>query len=64
MSQTDRKMKELIVAARLSHQHRCAGCGVLLEAFGRSEEPGKWSCEKCAVLGATVASVEDPKGRS
>jgi len=64
MNETDRKMKSLITAAGLSHQHRCAGCGALLEAFGRNEEPGKWSCRSCAVQGAIVANVEDPKGRS
>lgn len=55
------------------YQHRCDGCGILLEAFGRhpqeSSGPGGkkeiWSCEDCKLSGAawTNASSRIPFGR-
>jgi hypothetical protein len=63
----DTMMRELVVMAGLSGQHKCEGCGALLEAWSRVSDPvtgeildqGKWSCAPCGVPGATVANVAE-----
>lgn len=54
------EMRTLVTKAALDVQHRCAGCGVLLTAYGR-EESKAWSCTICVVPGTTVATRYEPE---
>ena len=54
----EQQVRNLIVRANLVEQHRCDGCGCLLQAFGQQSQEtsgAHWSCPKCAIPGATCA---------
>jgi hypothetical protein len=54
----DESMRTLIVRAGLDIQHRCSGCGCLLEAFGRAES-AEFTCADCAIPGKRTAMKYD-----
>lgn len=54
----DEPMRTLIVRAGLDIQHRCSGCGCLLEAYGR-EESADFTCADCAIPGKKTAMKYD-----
>lgn len=55
----DESMRTLIVRAGLDVQHRCSGCGCLLEAYGRAES-ADFTCVDCAIPGKRTAMKHDP----
>ncbi len=53
-------MRTLITRAGLDVQHRCSGCGCLLNAYGRQTK-NSWSCPECALPGKTIAVKYDAR---